>query len=164
MVATLVVASDSDENSVDTSDELTYCTEGSLRASSTDCGAFEMCAGGEWQTIRCPNGLHFNEELKSCDYPKNAKCNVEGRTEDPPALMNDCPSEGSGKLLGHPKCDYFYICDNGVPFEQHCGKYQHFNVAASICDWPANAMCVAGAAVEQPGAVLLPPPVDKDSK
>ncbi|XP_035733744.1 peritrophin-1-like [Vespa mandarinia] len=38
------------------------------------CDSYYMCLEGEAIPMKCPIGLHFNDILKTCDYPKKAKC------------------------------------------------------------------------------------------
>jgi hypothetical protein len=40
----------------------------------TDCSSFYSCSNGVPKEQHCPAGLHFNEELKVCDWPENANC------------------------------------------------------------------------------------------
>jgi len=40
----------------------------------TDCSIFFMCSNGVPIEQHCLGGLHFNDELKVCDWPENAKC------------------------------------------------------------------------------------------
>jgi hypothetical protein len=45
-----------------------------LLADPTDCSRFFSCHSGTPIQLHCPQGLHFNDLLKVCDYPYNAKC------------------------------------------------------------------------------------------
>jgi len=40
----------------------------------TDCSSFFSCSNGVPIELHCPAGLHFNDQLKVCDWPQNAKC------------------------------------------------------------------------------------------
>jgi hypothetical protein len=40
----------------------------------TDCSSFYSCSNGKKIEMHCPAGLHFNNQLKVCDWPENAKC------------------------------------------------------------------------------------------
>jgi len=40
----------------------------------TDCSSFFSCSNGVPIEEHCPAGLHFNDRLKVCDWPGNAKC------------------------------------------------------------------------------------------
>ena len=40
----------------------------------TDCSKFFSCSNGNPIELDCPAGLHFNDELKVCDWPQNANC------------------------------------------------------------------------------------------
>ncbi|KAJ8925724.1 hypothetical protein NQ315_009572 [Exocentrus adspersus] len=38
------------------------------------CSRYYECANGRAYLMRCPSGLHFNKNLKTCDYPNHAGC------------------------------------------------------------------------------------------
>jgi hypothetical protein len=40
----------------------------------TDCSSFIMCSNGVPTEMHCLAGLHFNDQLKSCDWPQKANC------------------------------------------------------------------------------------------
>ncbi|QTR52888.1 chitin binding peritrophin-A domain-containing protein [Thiothrix unzii] len=42
-----------------------------------DCGSYYVCDNGVPFYKDCPSGLHFNAETEVCDWPENAKCNVD---------------------------------------------------------------------------------------
>ncbi|XP_001985551.3 LOW QUALITY PROTEIN: probable endochitinase, partial [Drosophila grimshawi] len=41
-----------------------------------DCGKFMLCSNMMFLVMNCPTGLHFNAQLKRCDYPKIAQCEL----------------------------------------------------------------------------------------
>jgi hypothetical protein len=47
----------------------------------TDCSSFFSCSNGNPIELHCPAGLHFNDELKVCDWPQNTNC-VPGNCRD----------------------------------------------------------------------------------
>jgi len=40
----------------------------------SDCNKFYNCANGVPHTVSCPNALHFNPNLKICDWPSSSGC------------------------------------------------------------------------------------------
>ena len=40
----------------------------------SNCNLFYNCANGVPHTVSCPNALHFNPNLKICDWPANSGC------------------------------------------------------------------------------------------
>lgn len=135
----------------DLEDLIVGCTEGNNLPDFTNCSAYFVCSNDELLPRFCPSGLHFNADLKVCDYPGSAKCEWDTEFE-----VNDCPKTDDPMHLGHPKCDMYYICNYGVPYEQRCSKGLHWNIAKNVCDWKDEANCEEGASSAQPGAVLLP--------
>ncbi|CAK1553411.1 unnamed protein product [Leptosia nina] len=75
----------------------------------------------------------------------------------PPEQVIDWTIE---KLLPHEECGKFYQCTHGRPVEMPCPAGLHFNVAESICDWPALANCQGNTEIEpqpiQGAAEFLP--------
>jgi hypothetical protein len=45
-----------------------------LLPNPTDCSSLFICRHGYPIELRCPEGLHFNDQLKVCDWPENANC------------------------------------------------------------------------------------------
>jgi len=45
-----------------------------LLPNPTDCSSFFVCNNGNPTELHCPGELHFNDELKICDWPQNANC------------------------------------------------------------------------------------------
>jgi hypothetical protein len=40
----------------------------------SDCTRFFSCSNGVPIEMECPAGLHFNDQLKVCDWPQDANC------------------------------------------------------------------------------------------
>lgn len=40
----------------------------------TDCQYFIKCAHSKTYREKCPNGLHWNNKIKNCDFPARAGC------------------------------------------------------------------------------------------
>lgn len=47
-----------------------------LFANPSNCSTFYLCSQGTPVLIVCPDGLHFNEDLKVCDHPYRANCGL----------------------------------------------------------------------------------------
>lgn len=52
------------------------CLEGTTVRHPSSCGAFFRCVHGEVQAFQCPQGLFWNTEFNSCDWPSNVQCNA----------------------------------------------------------------------------------------
>lgn len=48
--------------------------EGEFKGNPTNCGAYMICANKNFIVNYCPDGLHWNDKMKSCDWPSNAQC------------------------------------------------------------------------------------------
>ncbi|XP_012281559.1 peritrophin-1 [Orussus abietinus] len=65
--------------SLDSGDVPVDCPEineenATLLANPYDCGSYYVCETGEAILLQCPDDLHFNDELKVCDWPYRANC------------------------------------------------------------------------------------------
>lgn len=47
-----------------------------MYADPANCAFYYQCSGGIAYHMPCPDGLHFNARLLTCDYPQNAGCTV----------------------------------------------------------------------------------------
>ena len=45
-----------------------------MYADPANCAFYYQCSGGIAYHMPCPDGLHFNARLLTCDYPQNAGC------------------------------------------------------------------------------------------
>ena len=54
-----------------------------LIADPSDCTAFFVCVNGVPIKMHCPDGLHFSDKLKVCEWPKNAECEKTGGEAKP---------------------------------------------------------------------------------
>ncbi|XP_017761873.1 PREDICTED: cell wall protein 1-like [Eufriesea mexicana] len=45
-----------------------------LLRNPSDCSTFYVCANGQAHLMTCSEGLHFNSELRVCDWPERANC------------------------------------------------------------------------------------------
>lgn len=45
-----------------------------LRPNVYNCSTFYLCSQGVPELLECPQGLHYNAELRVCDFPYRAKC------------------------------------------------------------------------------------------
>ncbi|KAJ8925723.1 hypothetical protein NQ315_009571 [Exocentrus adspersus] len=43
-------------------------------AHEVSCTRYYECSNGIPYLMRCPAGLHFNQKLRTCDYPNHAGC------------------------------------------------------------------------------------------
>lgn len=85
------------------------CQENQLLPHESRCEIYYLCSNGEYSIRDCPSGLHFNAELKVCDYPEAADCQLIESKEPPPPINIECPNDESELYLPHPDCNRFYL-------------------------------------------------------
>ncbi|XP_075741907.1 peritrophin-1-like, partial [Rhipicephalus microplus] len=59
--------------------------DATLFANPLNCSTFFLCQQGIPVLMECPDNLHFNDDLKVCDYPVRANC-VQRLPTFPPVL------------------------------------------------------------------------------
>lgn len=61
--------------------QATSCEPGQFYADSKNCNSYYHCiVAGELRQQFCPGGLHWNNEVKGCDWPASAQCSVRVQT------------------------------------------------------------------------------------
>merc|ERR1712136_736641 len=61
---------------------------------------------------------------------------VPTRTTKIPTTVADCATDGYFPVVGD--CSRFFICHNGMRYDQRCVDGLFYNPIMEICDWPAN--------------------------
>ncbi|XP_063861437.1 mucin-2-like [Scylla paramamosain] len=115
-------------------------------AHPTNCDSYVKCSHGVVTIKQCPEGLDFNPEMRRCDYPRLAQCNITARlvesgcslkTSDPKTRLkldlfdssessdssdsseSSESSESSGSSESSVECD----CDCCLKPHDMCTKY-----------------------------------------
>jgi len=106
-----------------------------------------MCFAGFPIISRCAEGLYWDRELGACNFPEYAECK-----------LDVCPPAGDPvELIFLPsdkKCDKYYICYEGSPWELWCAPGLHWHRELEQCDFPENVNCT----IEQPDEPSPPKP------
>uniref|UniRef100_A0A336LTC5 CSON015617 protein n=1 Tax=Culicoides sonorensis TaxID=179676 RepID=A0A336LTC5_CULSO len=116
--------------------------DGTLMPNPYNCSDFYICNGGVGTILNCPEGLHFNPQTLTCEYPEDVQCEPQEENE-----VNElqCPPEDDpSNLIFYPsqiRCDWYYLCSGGKPHRLSCAPGYHWNQAKFQCDFPQNANC-----------------------
>ena len=107
----------------------TLCKEGSTKPDATDSNKYMQCVNGKFIPKSCPAGLRYDSVALTCDW-----------------LNIRAGSGGSACVDGtyhpHPtNCSQYFQCVHSRKLPMTCAPGLHFNAAANVCDWPANANC-----------------------
>ncbi|CAC5393669.1 unnamed protein product [Mytilus coruscus] len=98
------------------------------------CTKYLNCLNGEVTLMSCSDGTEWDNDLKTCAFPK------EGST----CLATEPNDEGvscqfHGQHLSHPTdCHKFYQCVGTTPKEMSCSNSLAWNDAIGNCDHPEN--------------------------
>uniref|UniRef100_A0A336K6H2 CSON015610 protein n=1 Tax=Culicoides sonorensis TaxID=179676 RepID=A0A336K6H2_CULSO len=115
---------------------------GTLLPHSTDCNKFYHCFSGIAYEGNCPGELYFNPITSSCDYPSNVEC--KDKPEDDEEIVCPPPSETLDFIASKIRCDWYYICIQGVPSRQQCAENFHWNDERKRCEEAETANCQIG--------------------
>ncbi|GIX70893.1 chondroitin proteoglycan 2 [Caerostris extrusa] len=114
-----------------------------------DCSAFYQCADGHAYLVRCPDGLHFNEEFGVCEPPCDARCDPKIDCPSSPQHSNSkafeidnlhCPGP-DGLFPALESCDEYYLCYKGKEYLLRCPPGLHFSISDGSCSIPCDAQC-----------------------
>lgn len=122
----------------------------------TNCSKFFSCGSGIYGEMECPARLHFNDQLKTCDWPSQAGCSF--RNSHQPIPVKDdslifhpvnvpgqaclpSPDRNRPRLSPHTtNCEQFLIC-TGTWTLMHCPRGLLFSVETDNCEFPKHAKC-----------------------
>lgn len=118
-----------------------------------DCTRFYLCSNGIAYLKSCPSSLHFNPDLKVCDWPKNVhKCGIDQDTDSTCNVTNSikCPP-CTCRVPDLHDCGTFYQCTtNGIACKKTCPTGLRFNPLSMTCDLPKKCDCTLAASGERP--------------
>ncbi|CAB3237029.1 unnamed protein product [Arctia plantaginis] len=105
------------------------------------CDSYIQCNGYVPTTLTCPDGLHYNPDVKwpnyPCGYPMDVPCL--GRATQPAQSTPDCPHKYGyfqSPIASSEDCGHFRLCVDGHPMEMECPSGLAFNPSSGRCDWP----------------------------
>lgn len=104
-----------------------------LTAVPGDCNKFYRCANGQLFIMDCSSGLHFDQNMKICNWPDQANC----KTGE---VNLGCTAESD--LTQDPEdCSKYYRCANGVLSSYSCQDGLYFDSNLKVCNWPSLVQC-----------------------
>ncbi|XP_046659634.1 probable chitinase 10 isoform X2 [Homalodisca vitripennis] len=113
----------------------TKCMDGQYEPYPFDCAKFKQCDHGRWLVRDCGPGTHWNQAIKTCDWPYNVDCTAVSADISETKCMD-------GQYEPYPfDCAKFKQCDHGRWLVRDCGPGTHWNQAIKTCDWPYNVDC-----------------------
>lgn len=107
-----------------------------------DCQKFIHCDHGVAHVKNCPSDLHFNPQLKVCDWPYSAGC--QGYPTLQPAFEDDevpCDLCESCFIPVGNDCASYIFCRNGTGYKLRCTESLLFNPKIEACDVASNVDC-----------------------
>ncbi|KAG7164862.1 chitinase 10-like 5, partial [Homarus americanus] len=121
------------------------CTESKTRGVFGDCKSFQQCVNGGWLTLRCAEGLHWNDHIKICDWPQLAKCSsslsirdLEDDDDDEADVRARPRCSNEGQAFQGPQCTAVVKCTKGYFTVGHCTGGLVWNDHLGSCDLPSR--------------------------
>lgn len=103
----------------------------------TDCNMFYKCFDHRAIKIQCPGGLHYSEEEERCDYPEEAKCQVEvmeAQANFPEPSIPNCAQNEKAKFPVEGSFTSYFSCENGLAYLMECQNQEIFNPMTKTCE------------------------------
>ncbi|KFY32397.1 hypothetical protein V493_00236 [Pseudogymnoascus sp. VKM F-4281 (FW-2241)] len=130
-------------------------------ADPESCSSFYNCIAnsdgltGTPYLHQCPEGNHWNDKVKVCDWPQSANCKQAAKSRgvaDFKCPVEDirrtgCKHQGDCQYANPESCSSFYNCIansdglTGTPYLHQCPEGNHWNDKVKVCDWPQSANC-----------------------
>lgn len=119
------------------------------------------CINGTAFRLRCPEELHFNVLLQSCDDPVSADCIL----NRPPILPTttqtpdlNCTDQPDFHRIADPiSCDMFYECMDGNSILLNCPRGRYFHEIIGDCVSEEEVDC--GSRTRNPSTSTPMPPI-----
>ncbi|XP_034659511.1 protein obstructor-E [Drosophila subobscura] len=116
------------------------CTDYALSSYCYDntCFKYVLCYYGRPVLRECHDGLQYNNATDRCDFPEYVDC-----------VANNCSATAQPEniiyLPSKAKCDKYFICSNGRPWEQECSAGLYYSPECKCCDFAKNVNCTNNA-------------------
>ncbi|KYQ48704.1 Peritrophin-1 [Trachymyrmex zeteki] len=117
---------------------------------------YYICQDGKSTIYKCPDGLHFNNIIKQCDwqlrllagrFPRmnpETEPDISEEKADKSNCIGTCPilypKDKTIRLPYRGNCNKYCLCSNGTPIVLSCPPGLHFE-AELVCIWPWLANC-----------------------
>jgi hypothetical protein len=100
----------------------------------TCCDRFYSCYKNKFSLHKCPDGLHFNVEDETCDWPQYANCELQ---PDPKICIN-----ANESYFDERNCNCYFECDDQFrPKPMCCEDGMLWNEWEKMCDEPIFVDC-----------------------
>ncbi|CAG7822910.1 unnamed protein product, partial [Allacma fusca] len=128
-----------------------------------DCASYYRCQNGIAYGHECPEGLYFNQEELTCDWPQNVDCGhhhgaIPGTKRDLGLYLPGiafCFGRLDGEYRYPEDCGKFYHCSNELTYLKDCPSILHFSEITRRCEWPHEANCTGGS-IPIPSTTAIP--------
>ncbi|XP_026213934.2 chondroitin proteoglycan 2-like [Anabas testudineus] len=98
--------------------------------------AFYMCSNGLTYNQKCQEGLIFKQSCNCCDWPTNTTSTI--TVQSGGSTGGFCSGKSDGNYVNPNNSNAFYMCSNGLTYNQKCQEGLIFRTSCNCCDWPTN--------------------------
>ena len=141
------------------------CEEGEYGHSDSSCASFYQCVNGRKTLKNCYEGLHWNRESETCDWPAAAGCSL---TRDHHSQEEEEEGEcEEGSLVPVPAdCTQYMFCVHGRLETLSCQAGTAWDNRLRVCNFPDLVDCHTGTVrdTQEPSGVILVPDVEEEDK
>jgi hypothetical protein len=104
-----------------------------------NCSMYYFCVNGHFTIESCAFGLLFDPITRNCQKAEDVDCVDPSMTT--PAIPETCPEEGRHYLPYPGNCSLYYVCADGIPFVEECGRGLLFDPILAKCNFPELVDC-----------------------
>ena len=146
------------------------CREGEY-GQADSCESFTQCVNGKKTLKNCYEGLHWNREKETCDWPAAAGCSLtrdlQSKEEEEQEEMEECEE---GSLAPSPAdCAQYLFCVHGRQETLSCQVGTAWDNTLQVCNFPDLVDCSTSTATgavrdhqEPTGVIVVPDVVEED--
>ena len=145
------------------------CQEGEYGQSDSSCASFTQCVGGKRTLKNCYEGLHWNREKETCDWPAAAGCSLTRHLQSEQEEEAGKCEEGS--LAPAPgDCTQYTFCVHGRLETLSCKMGTAWDNTLQVCNFPDLVDCNTSTATgevrdtKEPSGVIVVPDVEEENK
>ena len=117
------------------------CTEGEYSSPLGSCTSFYQCVNGKKTLKNCYEGLHWNADTNTCDWPEAAGCAEAGART---GLTREAGACTEGDLDSDPgDCANYLFCVHGNMEQFSCQDGTVWDNALKVCNFADQVQCFA---------------------
>ena len=144
------------------------CEEGEYGHSESSCASFYQCVNGRKTVQSCYEGLHWNRQTETCDWPAAAGCSLARDLQQEEEEEGGAGQCEEGSLAPAPAdCAQYLFCVHGRLETLSCQVGTAWDNRLRVCNFPDLVDCSHSGGFrnhQEEGGVILVPDVEEEDK